>query len=119
MVAKSNRKGGLNMGKKIIEMPGALGPYSPAVVADDYIYVSGQVGFKNPQDGSYINGIENQTRQCFKNMTKVLEAAGATLDDVVKVSESVIQEKTEFSTPDELMHKAVEEYIAAAFGDDE
>lgn len=58
-------------------------PFSPAVRAGDFIYVSGQV----PADAEgeiVVGGIEAQTRQVMENLKKVLALAGATLDDVCK-----------------------------------
>ena len=58
-------------------------PFSPAVRAGDFIYVSGQV----PADGNgeiVVGGIEAQTRQVMENLKAVLALAGATLDDVCK-----------------------------------
>ena len=58
-------------------------PFSPAVRAGDFIYVSGQV----PADGNgeiVVGGIEAQTRQVMENLKTVLTLAGATLDDVCK-----------------------------------
>jgi reactive intermediate/imine deaminase len=58
-------------------------PFSPAVRAGDFIYVSGQV----PADKSgeiVVGGIEAQTRQVMENLKTVLALAGATLDDVCK-----------------------------------
>jgi len=64
----------------------SLGPYSPAVRAADYIFVSGQIGFTNPETGKDNVGIEAQTRQCLENMKRVLEDMGSSLSDVVKVT---------------------------------
>jgi reactive intermediate/imine deaminase len=58
-------------------------PFSPAVRAGDFIYVSGQV----PADSNgeiVVGGIEAQTRQVMENLKSVLALAGATLDDVCK-----------------------------------
>ncbi len=60
-------------------------PFSPAVRAGDFVFVSGQV----PADeaGEIVaGGIEAQTRQVFANLVKVLALAGCTLDDVCKVT---------------------------------
>lgn len=58
-------------------------PYSPAVRAGDFIYVSGQVPLN--KDGEIISGgIEAQTRQVMENIKAVLAHADATLDDVCK-----------------------------------
>jgi len=65
--------------------PPAAGPYSPAVRAGDFVYVSGQVP-ANEAGEIVAGGIEVQTRQVFDNIRKVLALAGCTLDDVCKVS---------------------------------
>jgi 2-iminobutanoate/2-iminopropanoate deaminase len=77
----------LIMTKQVLNVPDAPKyPFSPAIRAGDYIFVSGQGGFQNPKTGEAIKGIEAQTRQCLQNMKQVLETAGASLDDVVKVT---------------------------------
>jgi reactive intermediate/imine deaminase len=58
-------------------------PFSPAVRAGDFIYVSGQVP-ANAEGEIVVGGIEAQTRQVMENLNKVLALAGATLDDVCK-----------------------------------
>ena len=74
------------MAKKVITIPGAPKlPFSPAIRAGDYIFVSGQVGFVDAK-GNEVKGIEAQVRLCLENMKRVLVAAGASLDDVVKVT---------------------------------
>jgi 2-iminobutanoate/2-iminopropanoate deaminase len=73
--------------KKVIntdKAPAAIGPYSQGIIADKFIFVSGQIPF-NPVAGKIIEGsIKDQTEQCLKNVKAILEAAGASLDDVVK-----------------------------------
>lgn len=70
---------------------------SPAIRAGDFIYVSGNAGLRpgRPPHGSGAKwmpgelvegGIEAETRQCIENLKISLEAAGASLDDVVKVN---------------------------------
>jgi len=74
------------MAKEIITVPNAPQlPFSPAVRAGDYVFLSGQGGFVDSEDRE-VNGIEAQTRQCLENVKNVLKAAGANLDDVVKVT---------------------------------
>jgi 2-iminobutanoate/2-iminopropanoate deaminase len=74
------------MKKQIITIPGAPAtPYSPAVKAGDFLYVSGQIGIRD-RDGNEINTFEGQARQCIQNMERILETAGLSLDDVVKVT---------------------------------
>jgi len=67
-------------------MPATFGPYSPAVRAGDFIFVSGQLGAQDPGTGAAIDGIEGQTRQAMENMQQVLLDSGATMNDVVKVT---------------------------------
>ncbi len=66
--------------------PKALGPYSVAVKAGDFVFTSGQVGI-DPALGAIVSGgIEAETRQVLVNLTAVLEASGASLQDVVKTT---------------------------------
>ena len=58
-------------------------PFSSAVRAGEFIYVSGQVG-KDAKGQIASGGIEAQTRQAFENIKAVLALDGATLDDVCK-----------------------------------
>ena len=58
-------------------------PFSPAVRAGDFIYVSGQVP-ANAEGEIVVGGIEAQTRQVMENLKNVLALAGATFDDVCK-----------------------------------
>lgn len=60
-----------------------LGPYTPAVRAGDFIFVSGQVGMA---DGSLADGVAAQTAQAVTNLTGQLASMGASLDDVVKTT---------------------------------
>ncbi len=73
--------------KKIItsdKAPKAIGPYSIAVQTADLVYTSGQIGL-DPQTGELVpGGIEAETRQVLSNLGNVLEAAGSSLDAVVK-----------------------------------
>ncbi|MDA7963620.1 RidA family protein [Ruegeria sp.] len=60
-------------------------PFSPAVRAGDFVFVSGQVAMK--ENGEIEpGGIEAQTKRTMENVIAVLEKAGCTLDDVAKVS---------------------------------
>ncbi len=61
-------------------------PLSSGVRAGDFIFVSGQVGFEDPKTGKELKSIEAQTSQCLENMKAVLEAAGSSMTDVVKVN---------------------------------
>ena len=75
------------MTKEVISVPNASKyPFSPAIRAGDYIFVSGQGGFHDPKTGEAIKGIEAQTKQCLDNMKQVLETAGSSLEDAIKVT---------------------------------
>lgn len=64
----------------------AIGPYSHAVEAGEIIYLSGQTPIDSGT-GKLVEGdITSQTEQCFINLFRVLEAAGLTTDNVVKVN---------------------------------
>jgi len=66
--------------------PGAIGPYSQAVVVDGWVYCSGQIPI-DPASGEILAGeIGTQTDQVLKNLTAVLAAAGASLSNVVKTT---------------------------------
>jgi len=66
--------------------PQAIGPYSQAIRAGGFVYTAGQVGF-DPASGQLVEGgIEGQTRQALGNIKAILEAAGTSLDRVVKTT---------------------------------
>ncbi len=72
--------------KEVIIMPKTEGhPYSSAIRAGEYIFLSGQIGSVDDR-GNEVKGIEAQTKQCLENMKHVLEVAGSSLGDVVKVA---------------------------------
>ena len=65
--------------------PAALGPYSQAIVAGDFVFCSGMAGI-DPATGTIPEGIEAQTDQALVNLAAVLGAAGASMADVVKTT---------------------------------
>ena len=66
--------------------PKAIGPYEQAIKAGEFIYTAGQIPI-DPQSGNLIaGGIAEQTRQVLENLKAVLEAAGSSLDKVVKAT---------------------------------
>lgn len=65
------------------QAPAAIGPYSQAIQAGDFIYVSGQIPV-NPETGNVAEGIEEQTHQVLKNIQAILTEAGADFSQVVK-----------------------------------
>lgn len=65
--------------------PGAIGPYSQAIDAGAFVFVSGQIPV-NPADGTVPEGIQAQTAQSIANLTAILNEAGLTIDNVVKTT---------------------------------
>ena len=66
--------------------PAAIGPYSQAIKANGFVFVSGQIPI-DPQTGEFVaGGIAEQTARVLKNLTAVLEAAGSSLEQVVKTT---------------------------------
>jgi 2-iminobutanoate/2-iminopropanoate deaminase len=64
--------------------PKPVGPYSQAVVSGDLIFVSGQ-GPLDPATGKYVPaGVRAETKRTLENIKAILEAAGSSLDKVVK-----------------------------------
>lgn len=77
------------MSKQIISTPAApaaIGTYSQAVRVGNTIWVSGQIPLDPATKELVGGGIEAQVRQTFGNMRAIVTAAGASLDDVVKVT---------------------------------
>ncbi len=66
--------------------PKAIGPYSQAIRANGFLFISGQVCF-DPATGNLISGgIQEQTEQVIKNLSAILQAAGSGLEKVVKTT---------------------------------
>ena len=66
--------------------PAAIGPYSQAIVVNDLVYTSGQIPI-DPESGTIRETtIEGQTEQVIRNLKAVLEAAGSSLENVVKTT---------------------------------
>lgn len=68
-----------------IAAPGAIGPYSQAIDTGSMLYASGQIPI-NPAEGTIPEGIKAQTAQSLANVKAILDAAGLTLDNVVKTT---------------------------------
>ena len=68
------------------DAPAAVGPYSQAIVTDDYVFCAGQVGL-DPATGTLVEGgLEAQAERVLRNLAAVLDAAGCTFADVVKTT---------------------------------
>lgn len=66
--------------------PGAIGPYSQAIVANGFLFASGQIPLA-PQSGEVVGStIEEQARQSCENVKGILEAAGLGMESVVKTT---------------------------------
>jgi len=79
----------MHKGKVVIEsseLPPPGGPYSPGVMAGGFIFVSGQTAV-DPKTGQVVGStIEEQTERTLENVRIVVTAAGASLEDVVRVT---------------------------------
>lgn len=88
--------------------PGAIGPYSQAIVHGDLVFCSGQVAL-DPATGQVVPGdVVAQTTQVLKNLAAVLEAAGSSLDRVLKTTVFL-------TTMDDFAH--MNQAYTAAFGE--
>ena len=68
------------------EAPGAIGPYSQAIKAGDFLFVSGQIPL-DPATGALVDGgIGEQTHRVLKNLDAILRAAGTSFSHVVKTT---------------------------------
>lgn len=77
------------MSNKIVidtpDAPAAIGTYSQAIRVDDTVYLSGQIGL-DPSTMQMVEGVETQIHRVFQNLRAVADAAGSSLDDVVKLN---------------------------------
>lgn len=75
--------------KKVINTtaaPAAIGPYSQAILVDNTLYASGQLGI-DPATGDFVaGGVTEQTEQVFRNIKAILTEAGMTMNDIVKTT---------------------------------
>jgi 2-iminobutanoate/2-iminopropanoate deaminase len=66
--------------------PAAIGPYSQAVIAGGFVFVSGQIPI-DPATGEFVpGGVAEQTEQVMRNLSSILSAANSSLLDVVKTT---------------------------------
>jgi len=82
------RREGKSMQREVVltdDAPAPVGPYSQAIVAGGLVFVAGQIPIE-PATGEMPDGIAEQTRLALRNVAAVLDAAGASLADVVKTT---------------------------------
>ncbi|MBW2242174.1 MAG: RidA family protein [Deltaproteobacteria bacterium] len=81
--------------------PAPVGPYSQAVIDGNIVYASGQVPL-DPATGKLVEGgIEAQAEQAFRNLRAVLEAAGSSMDDVLRAG-IYLTDLSDFPTVNEI-----------------
>jgi 2-iminobutanoate/2-iminopropanoate deaminase len=86
--------------------PAAIGPYSQGIAAGGFVFCSGQIPL-DPVTGAVVaGGIEEQTRQVFKNLSAILEAAGSSLGQAVKCT-VFLQDMNDFAA----MNKVYAEFF--------
>ena len=84
--------------------PAAIGPYSQAIMAHGFLFTAGQIAL-DPKSGQIVSGgIDEQTQRVLANLTAVLQAGGATWNDVVKTT-VYLADLTDFSRVNELYGK--------------
>nr|XP_055159366.1 2-iminobutanoate/2-iminopropanoate deaminase isoform X1 [Nyctereutes procyonoides] len=81
--------------------PGAIGPYSQAVLVDRTIYISGQLGM-DPSSGQLVpGGVAEEAKQALTNMGEILKAAGCDFNNVVKTT-VLLADINDFNTVNEV-----------------
>lgn len=79
--------------------PKPVGPYSPGIMAGDYLYVSGQ-GARDP-GGKFADDPADRVRQCFANVRSIVEAAGLTMEHIV-YTQVYLHESVPYDTMDKV-----------------
>ena len=102
--------------KKIItskNAPRPIGPYNQAVIANGFMYISGQVGM-NPKTGKIIKDtISEETEQVMKNLSSILNEASISFENVVKTT-IFLSDMNDFSLVNEVYGKYFDEDTAPA-----
>ena len=105
------------MTKEIISTknaPQAIGPYSQAVKAGNLMFISGQIPLE-PETGDLASqSIEDQAKQVLENVKSICEAAGCSLDDIVKIT-IFLTDLSNFAVVNDMMKEYFSEpYLARA-----
>ncbi|KAL4826693.1 hypothetical protein H8958_008126 [Nasalis larvatus] len=94
----------LSLIKRVIsttKAPGAIGPYSQAVLVDRTIYISGKIGM-DPSSGQLVSGgVAEEAKQALKNMGEILKAAGCDFTNAVKTT-VLLADINDFNTVSEI-----------------
>tara|TARA_B100002019_G_scaffold277417_1_gene277230 strand:- start:313 stop:693 length:381 start_codon:yes stop_codon:yes gene_type:complete len=102
--------------KKIItskNAPSPIGPYNQAVMANGFMFISGQVGM-NPKTGKIIkDSISDETEQVMKNLSSILNEASISFENVVKTT-IFLSDMNDFSLVNEVYGKYFDEDTAPA-----
>jgi 2-iminobutanoate/2-iminopropanoate deaminase len=81
--------------------PAAIGPYSAGIVAGKFVFTAGQIGL-NPENGQMVEGgVKEQARRALTNLKAILEAAGSSLENVVKTT-VFLQDMADFTKVNEV-----------------
>ena len=91
------------MNKEIISTkkePSAIGPYSQGMIVGDLVFTSGQIPL-NPENGELVTEISKATVQVMANLSAVLEAAGSSLEKVIKTT-IFLQDLNDFEKVNEI-----------------
>ncbi len=102
------------MKKEIIstkKAPSAIGPYSQGMIVGDYIFTSGQIPL-NPENGQLVTEISKATVQVMENLSAVLEAAGSSLEKVIKTT-IFLQDLNDFEKVNEIYGSYFKENLPA------
>ena len=95
--------------KKIIHTdnaPKAIGTYSQAVLADNFLFISGQIGL-DPDTMELVEGFREETIQVLKNISSICEEAGCSINDVIKFN-VLLTDLSNFQKVNEIMESALE-----------
>ena len=95
--------------KKVIhtdDAPEAIGTYSQAVLADKFLFISGQIGL-DPTSMELVEGFEEETIQVFRNISSICKEAGCSINDVIKFN-VLLTDLSNFQKVNEIMEKFLE-----------
>ena len=100
--------------KKVIhtdDAPEAIGTYSQAVLADKFLFISGQIGL-DPATMELVEGFEEETIQVFRNISSICKEAGCSINDVIKFN-VLLTDLSNFQKVNEIMEKVLEAAVMA------